>query len=66
MLDRLLTTAEAAERLGTSARTLEDWRQRGGGPLFRKVGRRLVRYAPADLEAFTMNGARSNTGDLRA
>jgi len=62
---RLLTTAEAAAHLGTSPRTLEDWRLRGGGPVFRKVGSRLVRYAPTDLDAFIAEGARVNTGGGR-
>ena len=62
MTEPLLTTSEAATYLGTSPRTLEDWRLRGGGPMYRKVGRRLVRYRAADLEAFVENGARVNTG----
>lgn len=62
MSERLLTTAEAAERLSASPRTLEHWRLRGGGPVFRKVGSRMVRYAPADLDAFVEQGARVNTG----
>ena len=62
MSERLLTTTQAAERLGTSPRTLEDWRLRGGGPVFHKIGRRLVRYSPADLDDFLDKGARVNTG----
>ncbi len=61
-IETLLTTIEAAALLGTSPRTLEDWRLRGGGPIYRKVGRRLVRYSPTDLERFTAEGARINTG----
>lgn len=62
MSERLLTTGEAAERLGTSRRTLEDWRLRGDGPVYRKLGRRMVRYCPADLDNFIASGARINTG----
>ena len=45
----LLTTAQAAELLNLSRRTLEDWRLRGGGPSYvvlgREKGRRgRVRY----------------------
>lgn len=65
MIDRLLTTAEAAERLAVSPRTLESLRLRGGGPVFRKLGRRAVRYAPADIESFIAEGARINTGGGR-
>lgn len=62
MAEPLLTTGQAAAYLGTSPRTLEDWRLRGGGPVYRKVGRRLVRYDAADLERFVGDGARINTG----
>ena len=58
----LLRTSEAGELLGVSPRTLEDWRLRGGGPLFRKLGRRAVRYCLSDLVAFIEAGARANTG----
>lgn len=58
---RLLSTGEAGEFLGISPRTLEDWRLRGGGPVFHKVGRRLVRYDLADLTDFLDRCARTNT-----
>lgn len=57
----LMTTAEAAAFLRVSSRTLEDWRLRGGGPRFRKMGR-LVRYHTADLIAFADQDIRANTG----
>lgn len=63
MSDRLLTTAEAAERLGLSPRVLEAWRLKGGcGLVFRKLGRRAVRYHPADVDRFVADSARINTG----
>lgn len=62
MTARLLTGAEAAGWLGVSIRTLEDWRLRGGGPIYHKLGKRLVRYSPDDLDAFVAEGARTNTG----
>jgi len=62
MAEPLLTTGQAASYLGTSPRTLEDWRLRGGGPVYRKVGRRLVRYHADDLAQFVEDGARINTG----
>jgi hypothetical protein len=58
----LLTTQQASVFLSVSPRTLEDWRLRGGGPLFRRIGRRLVRYALNDLNAFIEIGACLNTG----
>ena len=62
---RLLTTVEVANRLGISRRTLEDWRLRGSGPIYRKLGNHLVRYSPADLDSFIASGARINTGGAR-
>lgn len=59
---RLLSTVEAGAVLGVSPRTLEDWRLRGGGPQFRKLGRRIVRYLAEDLAAFVEGAARVNTG----
>lgn len=42
----------AAHYLDTSASTLADWRFKGKGPTFRRVGQRMVRYCKADLDAF--------------
>lgn len=61
VVPRLLTTTEAAAFLAVSHRTLEDWRLRGGGPRFRKMGR-LVRYHTADLISFADQDIRENTG----
>lgn len=61
----MLTTMQAAWWLGVSPRTLEDWRFRGGGPKFRKVGKRLVRYFEGDLEAFSEQCTMINTGGGR-
>ncbi len=57
-----LTTAQAAQFLSVSPRTLEDWRLRGGGPPFRKYGR-LVRYLRGDLIAFAERCPLRNTGE---
>lgn len=62
MLEPLLTTAQAATCLGTTKRTLEAWRYEGGGPVFVKLGGRLVRYRQSDLAAFIDEGTRLNTG----
>ena len=48
----LLDEREAAAILGASVQTLRNWRWRGEGPRFRKLGLRLVRYLRADLLAF--------------
>ena len=51
----------AADFLGVSPRTLEKWRVAGGGPVFRKLGRRLVRYELSDLETFAGRDQRTST-----
>lgn len=48
---RYLTNDEAADYLRLSPRTLEKQRVIGGGPKFRKFGRRVM-YAVADLDAW--------------
>jgi len=48
---RYLTNDEAAAFLRLSPRTLEKQRVLGGGPRFRKFGRRVM-YAVTDLEAW--------------
>ena len=42
----------AARYLDVSEKTLNDWIYQGKGPRFIKVGGKLVRYRPEDLEAF--------------
>ena len=46
---RYLSTREAAEYLGRSARTLRQYRVSGAGPVYHRFGR-AVRYAREDLE----------------
>ena len=48
---RPLSEREAAERLGISPRTLQDWRRRSCGPAFLKLGKRVA-YHPDDLQSF--------------
>jgi excisionase family DNA binding protein len=49
---RYLTTEEAAEYLGLSKRTLQDWRCDLTGPPFIKFGPRHVKYDVQDLDAW--------------
>ena len=53
---RYLTNDEAADYLRLSPRTLEKQRVIGGGPKFRKFGRRVM-YAVSDLDAGPMRAA---------
>lgn len=60
----LLDEKQAAEALGVSARTLQGWRHKGGGPPFFKLGR-LVRYDPDDLAEWAAARAQRSTSDER-
>lgn len=57
-----LTNDEAAAHLRLSPRTLEKLRVLGGGPKFRKFGRR-VRYALADLDGWADGRSYAMTSD---
>ena len=59
---RYLTNDEAAALLRLSPRTLEKQRVLGGGPRFRKFGRRVV-YAIEDLESWANARAFEMTSD---
>ena len=59
---KLLTTAEAAARVGLSPRTLERLRVTGGGPKYRKIGR-WVRYTEQDLDEWLESCTRTSTSD---
>ena len=47
----LLTTVEAATFLRLSRRTLEDFRTKGTGPSFRRLGKKIF-YRPEDLDSW--------------
>lgn len=56
----LLTSREAAERMGIRPNTLEIWRVKGFGPTFLKVGR-AVRYVESDVTDWLDSQARTST-----
>jgi hypothetical protein len=59
---RYLKTPDAAIHLGLSSRTLEKHRCYGTGPVYRRLGGRIV-YAIDDLEAWAALGTRRSTSD---
>ncbi|MBN8712798.1 MAG: helix-turn-helix domain-containing protein [Xanthomonadales bacterium] len=59
---RYLTNDEAAGYLRLSPRTLEKQRVIGGGPKFRKFGRRVM-YAVADLDVWAADRSFETTSD---
>ncbi len=61
-MPRYLRTPDAAKLLGLSPRTLEKHRCYGTGPVYRRLGGRIV-YAIDDLEAWAERGTRRSTSD---
>ena len=51
-----------AQRLGLSVKTIQSWRDKGGGPAFRKFNS-AVRYCVADIEAYEQAALRTSTSD---
>lgn len=58
----LLTSREAALRMGIRPNTLEIWRVKGIGPIYLKVGR-AVRYVESDVVDWLQAQARSSTSE---
>ncbi|KXV73647.1 transcriptional regulator [Acetobacter malorum] len=59
---RLMRVREAARFLGISLRTLEKHRTYGTGPLYRKVGGRVL-YSVEDMMEWTAGGARHSPSE---
>jgi hypothetical protein len=62
VIPRYLKTPDAAVHLGLSPRTLEKHRCYGTGPVFRRLGGRVV-YAIDELDAWAALGTRRSTSD---
>jgi hypothetical protein len=60
-----LDTAEVAAHTRTPESTLRSWRQRGIGPAYCRVGRRIL-YTVADVDAFILAGRIETTGVVAA
>jgi hypothetical protein len=61
---RFLNNDEAAAVLNLSPRTLEKYRVIGGGPRYRKFGRRVT-YAPHDLKTWADTRAFESTSESK-
>ena len=59
---RMLHTVEAATYCGSSASTFEKLRLTGGGPIYSKIGRRVV-YRIEDLDSWLDANRRRSTSD---
>jgi len=60
--DNLLSTGDAAAHLNLSKSTLAKMRLSGVGPLYSKLGRRVV-YRMADLNAWVVSHTHSSTSE---
>lgn len=63
VLATLITPAALAEALGTTERTLSEWRIRGTGPAFIRAGGRAVRYRPESVDEWLMAQERHSTAE---
>ena len=59
---RAMPTREAAEYCGSAASTFEKLRLTGGGPIYSKLGKRVV-YRIEDLDAWLNANRRRSTSD---
>jgi predicted DNA-binding transcriptional regulator AlpA len=62
LLDTLITPATLAECLGMTERTLSEWRVRGRGPKFIRLGK-SVRYSPDAVDAWLLSQQRTSTAE---
>lgn len=62
LLDALVAPATLAERLGTTERSLSEWRIKGRGPKFIRVGRG-VRYRPEAVDAWLLSQEHTSTSE---
>ena len=66
ILDKLLTTEQAAKQLHISQRTLNNARSTGTGIIipYHKIGSRVF-YKQSDIEAYIENNTFTHTGEAR-
>jgi hypothetical protein len=60
----MLNTTQAASITGLTKRGMEALRQKGGGPLFIKVGAKCVRYRLSDLVFWIDSHAHHSTAEV--
>lgn len=59
----LIDERQAAAFLCYSVRALQNWRVRGGGPIFVKVSARSIRYRRRDLNEWVESRLVANTSE---
>ena len=60
-VEMLIREDDAAEYLGVTKRTLQQWRFNGKGPLFVRISRRCIRYRRGDLVTWLEKRLASST-----
>ena len=65
-MESILREQEAADRLLVSVRTLQRWRVQGQGPVYLKLGRKLVAYTEGDLREYLERCRRQSTSERAA
>ena len=66
MTQRYLRTPDAATYLGVGQSTLERKRIDGTGPVFRKLGGKIITYAVDDLDEWASRQVYSSTSEAEA
>jgi len=61
---KLIGEHEAADYIGHSVRSLQNWRVRGGGPKFVKISSRSIRYRFSDLNEWIESKLVSSTSEV--
>lgn len=62
-MSELMNTQQAAEYLGRKPNTLQEWRCKGGGPVYIKSGHRTIHYRKTDLDAWIERRTFGNTAE---
>ncbi|QCI68851.1 helix-turn-helix transcriptional regulator [Phreatobacter stygius] len=62
--DEWLSARQVSERYAIRKSYLDKLRVRGGGPVYCKLGPKLVRYYAADIDAWFASSRRANTSSV--
>ena len=59
----LIDENETAKFFGVTTRTVQNWRQRGDGPEYIRLGAKLIRYTRIRLKSYADARMRKSTSD---
>lgn len=66
LLESLIFPDYLAQKLGLTERALADWRAKGTGPKFIRLGGRRVAYRPEDVDSWLLSQVRASTLEERS